>query len=288
VLRRDGRLSRRVQLGVPDAINGTPLLSTDTRGRIAMAWATYNESGSEIAVHARFGTLRRGFGALRQMSPPGEGGLPVSVGRGRVAYGLSQQTVETSYRPGGRLVRRVLLDFPVGANQVGTDHSGRQTGAWENGETVTRAPPGPFETVAQHDAGRLSQVSVAGSGAAAVAWLPGGATQSATRVVAALRPPDASFGSPIEIDQTEADQVTLADVDVASDGSAAVAAGHWRNQEPDPVLESRLYLVPADGGAIERVTIPGAEGSGAEVLRDARGTLAVVRGSGGAVARWVR
>jgi hypothetical protein len=288
VLRGDGRLSRRVEVGAPGKANGAPLLVSDGRGRVAMAWQTFDDLSNDVAVYARFGTMRRGFGELRLMSPPGEGGVPMSVGRGRVVYTTHGQTVETFLRASGRLARRVLLDFEISRGQLGTDSSRRQTGAWENGETVTRTPPGPFETVDQREPGRRPRVSVAGSGAAVVAWTPGGFTTPATRLLAQVRPPGESFGAALELDRIEADDVTLSSTDVATDGSAAVGVVYWHRREPDPVLEPRVYLVRPDRDAPERLALPATDSLSVQVLRDARGTLAVATTADGVVARWLR
>jgi hypothetical protein len=155
---------------------------------------------------------------------------------------------------------------------------------------MTRTPPGPFETVAQREPGRGTRVSVAGSGAAAVAWTPGeSASTPPTGLKAAVRQPDGDFAPALDLDPVAtAYDITLDSLDAAPDGAAAVAATFWRHHEPDPILESRVYLLPAGGDGVERLTFPHADGAGVRVLRDARGTLAVMRAGGGFVARWVR
>jgi hypothetical protein len=227
------------------------------------------------------------------MSLPDESAFPVSAGRGRVVYsryGLAQQTVEASRSASGTLRRRVLLDFPIVSTELGTEDSGRQTAAFENGATATRRPPGAFQTVAQRDPAPPPLVSVTGSGAAAVVW------RHDARILASLRRPGEGFGAALELDHSNgdeakpgSDEVMLGSVDSAPDGSAAVGAvvRHW--QEPDPVLESHLYLVPAGGGKAVRIVVDRhAAGAGIDVLRDARGTLAVVQTTDGYVARWLR
>jgi hypothetical protein len=294
VLRRGGRLTHRAQVGVRDAVNSPGLLSTDGSGHLSLAFTTAHEDPSEDAVHARFGTMRRGFGRLRLMSPPGESGSPVRADRGRVVYATypePRQTVETSRDSAGRLVRTVLLDFPIGPGQLGADDSGRQTGAWESGAIATRIPPGPFDEVGRHEPGPAPLVSVTGSGAGVVVWQVPGAV---TRVMATVRPPGMGFGPDVELDRIETsarDQVTVVSADVARDGSAAVAVVASHNRDPvvvDPILEPRLYLVPPGGGAADRLVLGKPDSLGVQVLRDARGTLAVVPTRDGFVARWMR
>jgi hypothetical protein len=284
VLRQGGRLSRRVEVGVPNAANGADRLFSDGRGHLALAFQTFDGNANGGPLYARFGTMQRGFGPLLRMSPPGDSGLAVSAGRGRVIYGtvgaVASQTVETSRSASGELKRRVLLDFPITAEQLGTDDSGRQTAEFENGNIATRTPPSSFETVAQHYPGGPSRVSVARNGAASVAWTTG------TQLMAQLRQAGAGFGAALEVDRVEADELTLDSVDAGPDGSAAVGVAVWHRQEPDPNVQTRVYLVPAGGGTADRLVW--GYGADIDVLHDARGTLAVASTGEGVLARWVR
>jgi hypothetical protein len=295
VLRRDGRLSRLGQLGAQGAMNQAALLSSDSRGHLALAFKAFDETAANGTIYASFGTMRRGFGESTAMSFPDDSPVPVSVGRGRVVYGtygLVPQTVEASpSRVPGTLRRRVLLDFPIGRTQLGTDDSGRQTAAFENGVTATRSPPGAFVNVGRRDPGPQPLVSVAGSGAAAVVW------RHDARILASVRRPDGDFSPSLELDRVQgdetkpgSDEVILGSVDSASDGSAAIGVVIRHRQEPDPRLQSRLYVVPAGGGdGSERVVVDShAPGAGIDVLHDARGTLVVAPTRDAFVAHWLR
>jgi hypothetical protein len=295
VLRRDGRLSRLGQLGAPGVMNEAALLGSDSHGHLALAFKAFDDTAANGTIYARFGTMRRGFGEPTAMSFPDDYPVPVSVGRGRVVYGtygLVPQTVEASpSKVPGTLRRRVLLEFPIGRTQLGTDDSGRQTAAFENGVTATRSPPGAFVNVGQRDPGPQPLVSVAGSGAAAVVW------RHDARILTSVRRPGGDFSLPLELDRVQrdeakpgSDEVILGSVDSAPDGSAAIGVviRHW--QEPDPTLQSRLYVVPAGGGdGAERVVVDSdAPGAGIDVLHDARGTLVVAPTRDDFVAHWLR
>jgi hypothetical protein len=286
LLRRDGRLSKPVRLGVGDRLTRfQPQLSSDTRGHLALAYV-------QGPVYARFGDMRTGFGKARLMSRAGDFGIPVTAGHGRVIYATTgssgAHTVETSRTAKGTLVRRVLLDLAIEPNQIGSDDRGRQIAVWGAGVFGTRTPPGPFHYLpGAEQSGGPPAVGVTGSGAAVAMWqryIPASSdtrSDAELRLYASVRRPGSRFAQPMELDRfDDGGQIAVSSADAGPDGSSVVGVlAGW----------PRVYLLPRSGGLAERlVATRDPEPQDLRVLRDARGTLAVVASRNGLVASWVR
>jgi hypothetical protein len=132
---------------------------------------------------------------------------------------------------------------------------------------------------------------VAGSGAAVMAWQvndqPSPRTSPATRVMASLRPRgSATFRPPLQLEGLHADSLPYVSADAAPDGSAAVGVVRITSSH---LYEARVYLVPRTGAKLRTLVARRDEHMGRlGVLRDARGTLAVVATHTGLRAVWKR
>ncbi|MEA2469685.1 MAG: hypothetical protein QOE38_684 [Thermoleophilaceae bacterium] len=289
ILRRDGRLIHRTDLGIRGQGNLAPLLRADSRGHLALAFVSGN-------VFARFGTMRDGFGKLHRMTAYSRAaGQIVSVGHGRVIYTTTDYpnplTIEAWRTIKGGFAHKVLLGFSISPQQIGTADSGRQIGAWDSGVTAARTPPRAIHTSDRRTSGSTTVTGVAGTGAAVIGWQvePRGGSDMdrEARLMATVRRPDSVFSTPLVLDRYVVGQyqeLQPLSVDAAANGAAVVGAviRHGRDS-----AETRAYLVPRTGGKRTRLLVSRDSGSIA-VLRDARGTVAVAATSHGFLARWRR
>jgi hypothetical protein len=280
VLRRDGHLSRPVALGVRGQDDSDWVLSANGSGHVGVA---FRRNGM---VYARFGTMRGGFGRVVRMSD--ESGIPMSALRGRVIYSTydeSRPTVESVRDSFGSIDAHVILKLLPSA--IGFDDKGRQTAVWQTTTSVmaaTRKPPGNFGSALVDRPGNNPVLGVAGAGPAVMAWQLNG---QVTRVFASVRRAGSSgFSAPLQLDGLDGDFVALMRADAADDGSSAVGLIHRTSSNLD---EARVYLVSRKK-AKPRMLVAGRDAllGDMRVLRDARGTLAVVATHSGLRAVWKR